>query len=436
MARVNKITGRAVKRKTPRGAPRLKRGSKLTEPSWEGWEEWSGEHYHRASQHARDWYYQNYKPADLYPAVDAWMSKNGYTKEQIKQVRAAPTYALSITAGITAKLLMAGMPDYNQKHADYWETLPGTMGTTQPVTVFLKKRIEEAMQQGAYLLTQKKEVEKEKAKVYQPTIQERIREQVNVQTEEIEEWLDGWIKDPKSFDPKGFNFKRHFQDYNVTQAHARKISSLYDGEISEYKELQNPPSKAEIAKMDERALDMLEQLKEGYAHLSKEDVKKILEALGNIQMACQLVVDTSKATRKTRKRKPKSAEKLVEKLKYCKVDNKNSLASINPIDIIYANELWVFNIKTRKIGKYVASNIDPQGQQREGSGLSVKGTTIIGFNEKESVQKTLRKPEEKIKEFKEAGKVKLRTFIEDINAVDIKLNGRINPDTILLKAVR
>ena len=433
MARVNKITGRAVKRKTPRGAPRLKRGSKLTEPSWEGWEEWTGEQYHRASQHARDWYYQNYKPADLYPAVDAWMSKNGYTKEQIKQVRAAPTYALSITGGITAKLLMAGMPDYNQKHADYWETLPGTMGTTQPVTVFLKKRIEEAMQQGAYLLTQKKEVEKEKAKVYQPTIQERIREQVNVQTEEIEEWLDGWIKDPKSFDPKGFNFKRHFQDYNVTQAHARKISSLYDGEISEYRELQNPPSKAEIAKMDERAIDMLEQLKEGYAHLSKEDVKKILEALSNIQMACQLVVDTSKATRKTRKRKPKSAEKLVEKLKYCKVDNKNSLASINPIDIIYANELWVFNIKTRKIGKYVASNIDPQGQQREGSGLSVKGTTIIGFSEKESVQKTLRKPEEKIKEFKEAGKVKLRTFIEDINAVDIKLNGRINTDTILLK---
>ena len=42
MARVNKITGRAVKRKTPRGAPRLKRGSKLTEPSWEGWEEWTG----------------------------------------------------------------------------------------------------------------------------------------------------------------------------------------------------------------------------------------------------------------------------------------------------------------------------------------------------------------------------------------------------------
>jgi len=433
MARVNKITGRAVKKKAPRGAPRLKRGNKMTEPSWEGWEEWTGEQFHRAAQHARDWYYQNYKPIDLYPAVEAWMSKNDYTPEQVKQVKAAPTHALSITAGITAKLLMNGMPDYNKKHDVYWESLAGTMGNMAPASKFLKGRIEEAMQQGAYLLTQKKEVEKEKAKVYQPSIQERIRDQVNLQSEAIEEWLDGWITDPKSFDPKGFNFKEHFQNFGVTQAHARKISSYYDFEIQEYKELQNFPSKAKIAKMDEHAQDMLAQLKEGYAHLSKDDVKTILEALGNIQMACQLVVDTSKATRKTRKRKPKSAEKLVEKLKYCKVDNKNSLASINPVEIIYANELWVFNIKTRKIGKYVASNIDPQGAQREGSGLSVKGTTITGFKEAESIQKTLRKPDEKIKEFKEAGKVKLRTFLEDINAVDIKLNGRINADTVLMK---
>ena len=43
---------------------------------------------------------------------------------------------------------------------------------------------------------------------------------------------------------------------------------------------------------------------------------------------------------------------------------------------------------------------------------------------------------DKLKEFHEAGKVKLRTYLEDINAVEIKLNGRINNETILLKAVR
>jgi hypothetical protein len=65
--------------------------------------------------------------------------------------------------------------------------------------------------------------------------------------------------------------------------------------------------------------------------------------------------------------------------------------------------------------------------------LGVKGTSITGFNENLSVQKTLRKPEEQLKEFKAAGKVQLRKFLDDIRAVDIKLNGRINEDIILLR---
>ena len=72
---------------------------------------------------------------------------------------------------------------------------------------------------------------------------------------------------------------------------------------------------------------------------------------------------------------------------------------------------------------------------RVGSGLSVKGTTIIGFNETESIQKTLRKPADQIKEFKSAGKVKLRTFLDEIKTTDTKLNGRCNPETVLLKVV-
>lgn len=76
------------------------------------------------------------------------------------------------------------------------------------------------------------------------------------------------------------------------------------------------------------------------------------------------------------------------------------------------------------MGKYVAEEFQE---------LSVKGTSITGYNELSSVQKTLRKPEEQLKEFKAAGKVQLRKFLEDIRAVDIKLNGRINEDTVLLK---
>jgi hypothetical protein len=422
-----------TKKKVVRGAPRIKRGNKLTEPSWEGWEEWSGEQFHRAAQHARAWYYENFKPVDLYPAVWQWMGLNGYTKEQIKQAKAAPSYELSITGSITAKLLMNGMPDYNEKHDKYWESLPGTMGNTAPASKFLKERIERAIATGSVVVEQKQEVEKEKSKVYTPTIQERIRDQAYIQSEAIDDWLEGWITDPKSFDPKGFDFKKHFSEMSVTQAHARKLKTFYVDALVDFDELERFPTAGQLKKMSELEADLWLQLKEGLGHIKKPDIKNYRIAIGELIAALDFVIDSAKATRKPRKPKVYSADKLVAKLKYAKVDPKYKLASVNPADIVGANELWVFNTKTRKLGKYMAKNIDPKGMRREGSGLSVKGTTILGFDEASSIQKTLRKPDVQLKEFKDAGKVKLRKFLDEIPTTDTKLNGRCNPETVLLK---
>jgi hypothetical protein len=68
--------------------------------------------------------------------------------------------------------------------------------------------------------------------------------------------------------------------------------------------------------------------------------------------------------------------------------------------------------------------------------LSVKGASVVGFDPTKSVKKTLRKPKEQIAEFKKAGKVKLRKFLEEIKSVDTKLSGRISKDTILLKVIK
>jgi len=423
------------KKKVVRGAPRIKRGNKLTEPSWEGWEEWTGEQFHRANQSARAWYYENYKPADLYPAVWKWMEQNDYTKEQLKQAKAAPSHELSITAGITAKLLMNGMPNYNEKHDKYWESLPGTMGNVAPATKFLKARIERAIQAGTSVVEVKEEEAKGKKDVYVPTIQERIRDQARIQAEALEEWLDGFISDKKTFDPKGFDFKKHFTEMGVTQAHARKLKTFYEHELDDFKELDRFPTAGQLKKMDEHTQDQWAQLKEGYAHLKKADIKAFTTAIQELMTALDFVIDSAKATRKPRKPKVYSADKLVAKLKYCVTDDKFKLASVSPDQIIKANELWVFNVKTRKLGKYVAQNIDPKGMGRDGTGLSVKGTTIIGFDETKSIQKTLRKPADQLKDFKGAGKVKLRTFLDDIKTTDTKLNGRCNPETVLLKVI-
>jgi hypothetical protein len=84
----------------------------------------------------------------------------------------------------------------------------------------------------------------------------------------------------------------------------------------------------------------------------------------------------------------------------------------------------VYNTKTRKLGKYIAAAYQT---------LSVKGTTIINFDEQKSTSKTLRKPEEKLKEFAKAGKVQLRKFLDDIRATETLLTGRINVDVVLLR---
>ena len=100
---------------------------------------------------------------------------------------------------------------------------------------------------------------------------------------------------------------------------------------------------------------------------------------------------------------------------------------------MYAEELWVYNVKTRKLGQYKARVLDPRGMNRPGTGLMVKGTTIQGFDEETSIQKTLRKPEQQLKEFGKAGKVVLRKFLGNIKATETKMNGRLNEHIVLLK---
>jgi hypothetical protein len=410
-------------------APR-RRGGKLQGPSFDGWEKLTGEAFGRLQRASADFYYQEYKPADIIPYFYSWMKDNGYTP---KQVAAAKKGNVRPTCGIYARLILDGCPDINPVYKEYWEGLAGTGGEMKPHSYHLHKWAEEAVAKGELVVEEVKEEEKAKKNVYVPTIQERIRDQAYDMLEEVDDWLEGYINDPSTFDPKGFDVKTHFKKLQPSQAHARKMKSLYENVLADYDDLERMPTAGQLKKMDESAADMWAQLKEGYAHLKKADIKKWRTAIETLMAELDFIIEQAKATRKPRKAKPKSADKLVEKLKYAKTDEKYKLASVNPADIVGASELWVFNVKTRKLGKYVAKNIDPKGMAREGSGLSVKGTTIIGYDENLSVQKTLRKPEEQLKDFKNAGKVALRKFLDDIATTDTKLNGRCNPDTVLLK---
>jgi hypothetical protein len=228
-------------------------------------------------------------------------------------------------------------------------------------------------------------------------------------TDELEDAIELFSADPETFDPKAFKVLNLLKGKQAKAAHARMIKDIYQRQYDEYLEV---------------AEGSCEQLKEGYSHLSKAQLKKITAFYNEILSACDMLAQEAKVNRAPRAKKAKPVEKIIAKLKYQKSNEPLKLVSVNPADIVGAKELWVYNTKSRKLGKYVA---------KEFAELSVKGTSIINFDENTSVQKTLRKPEEQLKEFKAAGKVQLRKFLDDIKAVDIKLNGRINEEVVLLK---
>jgi len=66
--------------------------------------------------------------------------------------------------------------------------------------------------------------------------------------------------------------------------------------------------------------------------------------------------------------------------------------------------------------------------------FSVKGSAIVGFDTVTTLQKTLRRPAEQLKEILAGGKPTARKLFKDIKATETKFNGRGNDNLIILKA--
>lgn len=418
-----------AKRKQLRRATRVTAADKLKEPTWDGWEEMDGAQYHRFKQGTSSWYYHTFKPDELVKHTYEWMKQNEYSAEEIKCAKAVPSYVIGTTTSINCRMLLKGMPNYNKKEDDHWQTLPGTMGVIKPTTDWIKVQIAGAIEKGKTLVKEKAKEEAEKVQVYQPTIQQRLYAAAIRMTVEIDDVMESGVE---LIDVDKFTPLKWLKIHQCKGNHAKIIKTFYEPGYNELHELLNPPSAKEKAKLTEQELDWRNQLDEGFAVFTPEEIQSRYKAYKLICDACDMLMSEAKLTRKPRKVKPKSAEKLVTKIKFKQTDEKLALVSINPVDIIKANELWVYNTKTRKLGYYITSSIDPLKQKRDGTGLEVKGTTLIRYDEKQSVCKTLRKPEEQLKEFKNCGKIQRKKFFENLKVTETKLNGRINPDTILL----
>lgn len=387
------------------------------EVEWDGWEEWPVEKFMKERRAA--FYYYNYfrTGKEMKPRVLEWMKQAKYGKAEISAVRRSKDSNCNATLGIVATLLLRGMPARHPEADAYLETKPGLISIGNDED-FLRKHLDPLIEEGKQAMKEDKRVAaKTGDDIPIVSVKDRVREQCNTILEQVEDWLDSFIDNPRTFKVDSFNVKSHFEANNVTQAHARMIRERYVAWMEEVGSIVNAKKKTDIDS----------QLREGYARYKDAELKRIYAALSEIVGSCDLIIDVAKANRKTRVKKAPSKEKLVARVKYCESDSKYNLASINPVEMIDAKEIWVFNVKTRKLGRYIAAE--------DAQVMTVKGAYIAGFDEEKSIQRNLRRPEEMLAEFKAAGKVKLRKFMDDLKTVEIKLNGKLNKDTVILKAI-
>jgi len=212
------------------------------------------------------------------------------------------------------------------------------------------------------------------------SIQERVQSKVDYFVMELEGKFDDiWHEQSgKEFVPYTWMVENE-----VKPMHAAKIAEYFRQRATDWIHI--------IESKDE-------YVKESYPRPRKEMIEaaKFFTAIAT---DAEKLASNKNAARKPRKKKPVSFEKKVKNLKFKKDDTENKLVSIDPVKIMGAQKLWVYNVKTRKLGVYTAS---------DDAGLAVKGSSIENYKYGESICKTLRKPKDVLSRVLEGGKVVLR----------------------------
>lgn len=238
------------------------------------------------------------------------------------------------------------------------------------------------------------------------SIQEAMLEKQAEFIGEIEGELDNFIEN--NFQ-SSFDLYKYCQGNNVAKQYMAPLTEVMQKKIDELNEIGTD-----------------DQITEAYKHLGKRQVKKLVDWLTEIQTQAGTYANFKKANRKPRAKKQKPAGEQVAKMKYLKKFEELNLESVSPASIIGAQQIWVYNVKNKKLGVYHATGA---------TGFSVKGTSLQGYDPEQSVQRTLRKPAEVIPAMLKAGKIALRRILSDLSTTETPLNGRFNDDVMILRVL-
>lgn len=305
--------------------------------------------------------------------------KNVGRHTELKKLKSVSDTWVPLTAAWIARMIHRGIP-VSQESRD-----------------FLERKILDVIQN--HFSAEKKETETSTNVI---SIQDRMRDRASDLIGDVEEQIDKNVE---------FSLYDWLKANEIPATYAPRIAAYYAPILSEL-------------------LEALEgedpQLREAYKRFTKKQLEQRVLFFNSIIEDAERYADTTKKVRAPRKPRTVSVEKKLKNFKFQKEDNNYKIASINPEKVIGAQELWTFNTKYKTLT--VMRAIDR-------GGLQVKGTSIINYDEKNSITKrTGRKPETYIDKVLNSGKVALRKLMDELKN-DAPLAYRINENTILLKVV-
>ena len=387
-----------TKRKT-KATPAPRRGSnasRIVEEKHIGHEtiDWSNQTEAKVMETLRHYgYFYDHKDGNKW--ASDWVKKN-YTKAQYANFRAAESWRTSMTVCGLCKMLLNGAK-FEEKRMKWIDD-----HIKASIEAGKAKKSEEKSTSSVVSMVKKSPAD---------IVKEKTSEFIGCIEEVIDLWFSGTYVDIDNY-----SVYNELQKIDAAYNTAKAVADFYAPLQAELQELTGRKPK----KPD----DMYEQLIEGYSHMTKKKQKEYLKLISLIITDAEKYMASKKATRKTRTKKPTSIAQQVSKVKYLQSSSEFQVTSVAPDKIIGASIVYLLHTKTRMLTRLESSAT---------TGMAVKGTTIINFDEDKCEKKKLRKPEEFIAATAKTTKAKMTGVWNALTTKPSGSNGRINAETIILK---
>lgn len=343
--------------------------------------------------HAFQAYFNYDLDKKIYAEIVKAYVKTKYSKDDAKAILANPDYKYSMFSGLAAGIHWLNL---GQELPEQYKHLPE----------FLDNFFADLIISGKELIQETVEETKQTSNVRVLTPQQRLAIKVNETIlREIDSLEDAWLEGKK---------------VSIDLYELFKINNLKGGAVEQVRRYLEPM----LAEYKDAYDKSCEQAVESLAHLKRTELKQRVAALEQMLADLDSIKSAAKATRTTRVKKPKAADKQVAKVKYQKEDSTYKLVSVTPLGIVGAMKLYTFNTKTRKLTYYETTSTN---------GFEISGTSIKNFDPELSTSLLLRKPMDILPIVLKKTQRQIGKALDVLTTKPSVPNGRLNEDTILLR---